>query len=81
MSTTLTIIIAILAELLILIGAAAFFVRTIEQRTGKEIGILYVNPEEAEEGEGVYAQFYKSADPKAFTDGSSVILRVKVLRK
>ena len=41
MSTTLTIIIAILAELLILIGAAAFFVQTIEQRTGKEIGILY----------------------------------------
>ena len=81
MSTALIILAVILAELLILIGAAAFFVRTVEKRSGKEIGLLYVNPEEAGEGEGIYAQFYKSVDPKAFTDGQYVILTVKVLRK
>ncbi len=73
--------IAVVIELLLLVGAAAFFVRQVEKRCGKEIGILYVNPDEPEEGEGVYAQFYKSANPKAFTDETSVVLKVKVLRK
>lgn len=81
MSTALIILIVILAELLLLIGAAAFFVRTVEKKTGKEIGLLYVNPEETEDGEGIYAQFYKDSDPKAFTDDTAVILKVKVLRK
>lgn len=81
MDTVWWILIAILAELLLLIVAAAFFVRTVEKRSGKEIGLLYVNPEETGEGEGIYAQFYKSIDPKAFTDGQYVILTVKVLRK
>lgn len=67
--------------LLLLIGVAVFFVHEVEKRSGKEIGFLYVNPEETEEGEGIYAQFYKNAYPKAFTDGQYVMLRVKVLRK
>lgn len=81
MATWIWVIIIVAFQLLLLIGAAAFFVRTVEKRSGKEIGLLYVNPEETGEGEGIYAQFYKSVDPKAFTDGQYVILTVKVLRK
>lgn len=81
METWVWMVIAVVIELLLLIGAAAFFVRTVEKKAGKKIGILYVNADEAGECEGVYAQFYKDADPKSFTDGTSVIFQVRVLRK
>lgn len=45
----------------------------------KPVGTLYVNREENEIGEGVYVAF--TEDPKAFTDGSPVILEVRIIRK
>jgi hypothetical protein len=72
---------AVLAAVLLLIGAAFLFVRIVEKKRGKEIGMLYVDPSEPDEGEGVYCAFYHGQDPKAFTDGESVILTVKVIRK
>lgn len=79
MSTALIILIVILAELLLLIWAAAFFVRTVEKKTGKPIGDLWVDPSETMPGEGVYTIF--NEDPKAFTDGQNVVLRVRVRKE
>lgn len=79
MSTALIILIVILAELLLLIGAAAFFVRTVEKKNGKPVGEMWVDPSESMPGEGVYTIFYE--DPKAFTDGQIVILRIKVRKE
>lgn len=79
MSTALIILIIILAELLLLIGAAAFFVNTVERKFGKPIGDLWVDPSETMPGEGVYTIF--NEDPKAFTDGQNVMLRVRVRKE
>lgn len=73
------IIVTVAVALLLLIGAAFLFTRVVEKRMGKPIGFLYVDPEESAEGDGVYTLFFE--DPKAFTDGSTVMLTVKVLRK
>ena len=79
MGTVHWIVIFILVELLLLIGAAAFFVRTVEKKTGKPVGDLWVDPSETMPGEGIYTIF--NEDPKAFTDGQIVILRARVSRK
>jgi len=81
METWLVIALVLIVTALLAGGGMIFIVRTVEKRVGKEIGILYINPEETDPGEGVYAQFYKSADPKSFEDGMAVVLQVKVLRK
>ena len=73
------IIVTVAVALLLLIGAAFLFTRVVEKRMGKSIGFLYVDPEESAEGEGVYTLFFE--DPKAITDGSTVMLTVKVVRK
>ena len=73
------IIVTVVMALLLLIGAAFLFTRVVEKRMGKPIGFLYVDPEESAEGEGVYTLFFE--DPKAFTDGTAVMLNVKVVRK
>ena len=72
---------AVIVAVLLLIGAAFLFVRVVEKKMGKEIGMLYVDPSEPVEGEGIYCVFFDGQDPKAFTDGDSVILTVKVIRK
>ena len=79
MGTVHWVVIFILVELLLLIGAAAFFVRTVEKKTGKPVGDLWVDPSETMPGEGIYTIF--NEDPKAFTDGQIVILRARVSRK
>ena len=79
MGTVHWVVIFILVELLLLIWAAAFFVRTVEKKTGKPVGDLWVDPSETMPGEGIYTIF--NEDPKAFTDGQIVILRVRVSRK
>lgn len=79
MDTVWWIVIFLAIELLLLIGAAAFFVRTVEKKTGKPIGEMWVDPSESMPGEGVYMIF--NEDPKAFTDGQIVILKVRISRK
>ena len=79
MSTLWWVIIIVISALLLLAGAAFLFTRVVEKRMGKSIGFLYVDPEESAEGEGVYTLFFE--DPKAITDGSTVMLTVKVVRK
>lgn len=76
MSTVWWILVVVLTELLLLVGAAAFFVRTIEKKNGKPIGDLWVDPAETAPGEGVYTIF--NEDPKAFTDGQMILLRIQV---
>ena len=76
MDIWLWVLLAFVIELLLLSGAAAFFVHTVEKKTGKPIGDLWVDPTETVPGEGVYTIF--NEDPKAFTDGQSIILRVRV---
>ena len=73
------IIVTVAVALLLLIGAAFLFTRVVEKRMGKPIGFLYVDPEESAEGDGVYTLFFE--DPKAITDGSTIMLTVKVVRK
>lgn len=75
------IIVTVVVALLLLIGAAFLFTRVVEKKIGKSIGFLYIDPDETSPGEGVYALFYEDQDPKAFTDGSTVMLTVKVVRK
>lgn len=79
MGVTEWVIVAVATVLLLLLGAAFLFTRVVEKRMGKSIGFLYVDPEESAEGEGVYTLFFE--DPKAITDGSTVMLTVKVVRK
>ena len=79
MELGLWILVAVIVTLLLLIGAAFLFTRTVEKKVGKSVGILYVDPEEDAQGDGVYTLFFQ--DPKAFTDGSTVMLTVKVVRK
>ena len=76
MDIWLWVLLAFAIELLLLIGAAAFFVRTIEKKTGKPVGDLWVDPAETAPGEGVYTIF--NEDPKAFTDGQMILLRIRV---
>lgn len=79
MDTVWLIVLIFLVELLLLIGAAVFFTLTVEKKTGKPIGEMWVDPSETIPGEGVYTIFKE--DPKAFTDGQSVILRVRVRKE
>ena len=79
MDTVWWIVIFLAIELLLLIGAAAFFVRTVEKKTGEPIGEMWVDPSESMPGEGVYTIFYE--DPKAFTDGQLITLRIKVRKE
>jgi len=79
MDTVWWIVIFLAIELLLLIGAAAFFVRTVEKKNGKPVGEMWVDPSETMPGEGVYTIFYE--DPKAFTDGQIVALRIKVRKE
>ena len=68
--------IIILVIILAAIVLAYMMIVEVEKKTGKPIGDLWVDPSETMPGEGVYTVFTK--DPKAFTDGQSVILRVRV---
>lgn len=79
MGVTEWVIVTVVVVLLLLIGAAFLFTRAVEKRIGKSAGILYIDPEESTEGDGVYTLFFQ--DPKAFTDGTTVMLNVKVVRK
>lgn len=79
MDTVWWIVIFLAIELLLLIGAAAFFVRTVEKKNGEPIGEMWVDPSESMPGEGVYTIFYE--DPKAFTNGQNVMLRVRVRKE
>lgn len=79
MNIVLWIVVVILVELLLLIGAAVFFVNTVERKFGKPIGDLWVDPSETMPGEGVYTIF--NEDPKAFTDGQNVMLQVRVRKE
>ena len=76
MSTVWWFLAVVLIELLLLFWAAVFFVRTIEKKTGKPVGDLWVDPTETAPGEGVYTIF--NEDPKAFTDGQMILLRIRV---
>lgn len=69
----------ILAVLLVMIVLAYILVVQVEKKTGKPIGDLWVDPSETMPGEGVYTVF--SHDPKTFTDGQSIILRVRVRKE
>lgn len=79
MGLTECIIVIVVVALLLLIGAAFLFTHAVEKKVGRSVGILYVDPEESTEGDGVYTLFFQ--DPKAFTDGTTVMLNVKVVRK
>lgn len=79
MSTISWIVLGILAILLVTIVLAYILVIEVEKKTGKPIGDLWVDPSETMPGEGVYTVFTK--DPKAFTDGQSIILRVRVRKE
>lgn len=79
MDTVWLILIIFLVELLLLIGAAVFFTLTVEKKTGKPIGEMWVDPSETMPGEGVYTIFKE--DPKAFTDGQFVMLRIRVRKE
>lgn len=79
MSTISWIVLGILAILLVTIVLAYILVIEVEKKTGKPIGDLWVDPSETMPGEGVYTVF--SQDPKAFTDGQSIILRVRVRKE
>lgn len=74
------IVAVILVELLLLLGAAVFFVCTVERKFGKPIGDLWVDPSETMPGEGMYVIF-NGGDPKAFMDGQNVMLRVRVRKE
>lgn len=76
MSTIWWFLAVVLIELLLLFGAAAIFVRVVEKKTGKPVGDLWVDPTETAPGEGVYTIF--NEDPKAFTDGQMILLRIRV---
>lgn len=79
MSTISWVVLGILAILLVTIVLAYILVIEVEKKTGKPIGDLWVDPSETMPGEGVYTVF--SHDPKAFTDGQSIILRVRVRKE
>ena len=79
MDTVWLILIIFLVELLLLIGAAAFFVRTVEKKNPKPVGEMWVDPSETMPGEGAYTFF--TEDPKAFTDGQYAVLRVRVRKE
>lgn len=68
--------IVMLAIILATTVLAYIMIVEIEKKTGKPIGDLWVDPSETMPGEGVYTVFTK--DPKAFTDGQAVILRIRV---
>ncbi len=73
------VVLGVLAILLVTLALAYILIVEVEKKTGKPIGDLWVDPSETMPGEGVYTIF--SQDPKAFTDGQSVILRVRVRKE
>ena len=80
MDTVWRVVAFIVVEMLLLLWAASFFVRTVEKKTGKHVGDLWVDPSETMPGEGMYVIF-NNQDPKAFTDGQNVVLRVRVRKE
>ena len=80
MDTVWWVVAFIVVEMLLLLWAASFFVRTVEKKTGKHVGDLWVDLSETMPGEGMYVIF-NDKDPKAFTDGQNVVLRVRVRKE
>lgn len=76
MSVFAWVVLGIFAILLVTLALAYVLIVEVEKKTGKPVGDLWVDPTETAPGEGVYTIF--NEDPKAFTDGQMILLRIRV---